>query len=164
MIVTVGRLLLVSITSSWDVQVPLVVVQRNVALVPAGIPVTLDVGDDAVVMVAVPLTTVQRPVPVVGTLPAIVNDPLLHWAWSAPAFAVVGSASFFNTTSSVDEQVPLVTVQRSVALVPTGTPDTVVVFDRGLAIVAIPPNTLHVPVPVVGAFAAIVNVPVLHLS
>ena len=155
---------MVNTTSSADVQVPLVVVQRSVALVPAGIPVTLEVRRPGVVIVAVPLTRVHVPVPVVTALPASVNVPLLHCAWSGPAAAVVGNASFVSTTSSVDEQVPLVTVHRSVALVPTGTPDTPDVDELGLAMIAVPLNTLQDPVPVVGLFAASVNVPVLHFS
>ena len=82
-IVTVGRLLLVKTTSSVDVQVPLVVVQRSVALVPAGMPVTVEVADDGVVIVAVPLISVHRPVPVEGVFAASVKLPLLQLAWSA---------------------------------------------------------------------------------
>ncbi len=77
---TVGKLLFVSTTSSEDVQVPLVVVQRSVALVPAGTPDTDDVGEDALEIVAVPLTTVHIPEPLAGVLPASVKDPLLHFA------------------------------------------------------------------------------------
>jgi hypothetical protein len=92
-IATVGKLLFVSTTSSVDaVQVPLLIVQRRVALEPAGTPVTPEVADDDVVIVAVPLVTVQAPVPVVGLLPASVNEPSLHFDWSAPAFAPVGTA------------------------------------------------------------------------
>ena len=84
---------MVSTTSSVEVgQLPLAIVQRNVALVPSGTPVTPEVAEDGVVMVAVPLTTVHVPVPVVGAFPASVNEPLLHCAWSGPAAAVVGVA------------------------------------------------------------------------
>ena len=77
---TVGKLLFVSTTSSVDaVQVPLLIVQRSVALEPDGTPVTPEVAEDDDVIVAVPLTTLQVPVPVTGTLPANVNDPLLHF-------------------------------------------------------------------------------------
>jgi hypothetical protein len=76
---TVGKLLFVSTTSSVDaVQLPLLIVQRSVALEPAGTPVTPEVAEDDVVIVAVPLTTLQAPVPVVGVLPASVNEPSLH--------------------------------------------------------------------------------------
>ena len=54
------------------------------------------------------------------------------------------------------------TVQRITALVPTGTPVTVVVADVVLVIVAVPLCTLHTPVPIAGAVAAMLNVLVLH--
>jgi hypothetical protein len=87
----VGAALLVNTTSSAEaVQGALLMVQRNVALVPLGTPVTVEVGDEALVIVAVPLTTDQEPVPTVAVLPARVNEPLLQFDWSAPALAVVG--------------------------------------------------------------------------
>ena len=86
--VIAGAALLVKTTSSNTTQGPSVTVQSNVAEVPAGTPVTADVGDDVVVIDAEPATTVQRPLPEVGVLPANVNDPLPHCAWSAPALAV----------------------------------------------------------------------------
>lgn len=91
---TVGKLLFVNTTSSVEEQVPFVVVQRKVALEPAGTPVTPEVAEDALEIEAVPLTTVHTPEPVVGALPANVKLPLLQFARSAPAAAVVGSASF----------------------------------------------------------------------
>ena len=53
-------------------------VQVNVALLPAVIPVTPEEADEGDVMVAVPEVTVQRPVPVVGEFPAKVNALVLH--------------------------------------------------------------------------------------
>jgi hypothetical protein len=80
-------------TSSVEaVQLALVTDQRSVALVPAVTPVTAEVAEEAVAIVAVPLTTVQVPVPVAGVLAAMVKSPLLHLAWSGPALAVVGNA------------------------------------------------------------------------
>jgi hypothetical protein len=78
-IATVGKLLFVSTTSSDDaVHAPLLIVQRNVALEPAGTPVTPEVAEEDELIVAVPLTRLQAPVPVVGLLPANVNEPSLH--------------------------------------------------------------------------------------
>ena len=74
----VGKALLVSIISSVDVQAPFVIVHLSVALVPTGTPVTVEVLDVGVVMVAVPVTTVHKPVPVTGALPASVKFPLLQ--------------------------------------------------------------------------------------
>ena len=56
-------------TSSVEaVQGELEIVHLNVALAPATSPVTPEVGLDAVVTVAVPLITLQDPVPTVGVL------------------------------------------------------------------------------------------------
>ena len=65
-------------TSSKSLQVPLVMVQRRTAVLLVGTPVTPDVGELGVVIVAVPLISVQVPVPEVGLLPAKVKMPLLH--------------------------------------------------------------------------------------
>ena len=75
----VGKALLVSITSSVDVQAPFVIVHLSVALVPTGTPVTAEVLDVGVVIVAVPVTTLHKPVPTVGLLPASVKFPLLQF-------------------------------------------------------------------------------------
>jgi hypothetical protein len=125
-------------------------------------PVTPDVAEDGVVIVAVPLTTLHAPVPEVAVLPASVKDVLLQLTISVPALATVAAASLVSTTSSVEVQVPLVVVQRSVTLVPAVTLVTVVVADAAVVMVADPETMLHAPVPVVGAVAAIVNVLVLH--
>ena len=74
----VGVALFVNTTSSVEVQAPLVIVHLNVALVPTGTPVTPEVLEVGLEIVAVPLTTVHEPVPVVGLLAAIVKLPLLH--------------------------------------------------------------------------------------
>ena len=145
-----------------DVQVPLVIVQRRVAGLPAVTPVTPEVAEDGVVIVAVPLTTLQAPVPTLGALPASVKDVLLQLTRSVPAAATVAAASFVSTTSSVDVQVPLVVVQRRVTLLPAVTPVTVVVAEDAVVIVAEPLTMLQAPVPVVAAVAAIVNVLVLQ--
>ena len=68
---------LISTSSVLAVQLPLLIVQRNVA-VPAVKPVTPDVAEDGVVIVAVPLTTLQLPVPTDGTFPANVAIVVLH--------------------------------------------------------------------------------------
>jgi hypothetical protein len=63
---------LVIITSSVDgVQFPLLIVHRSV-FVPIPIPVTPEVGEEGVVMVAVPEITDQAPVPAAGIFPASV--------------------------------------------------------------------------------------------
>jgi hypothetical protein len=145
------------------VHVPFAIVHLNVAEVPTGTPVIPDVADVGVVIVAVPIITLHVPVPVTGEFPARVKLPLLHWLMSVPAFAVVGVASFVITTSSIDAaHAPLVIVHLNVAEIPTGTPVTPDVEDVGVVIVAVPENTLHVPVPVTGEFPASVKFALLH--
>ena len=80
MTITVGSALFVCTTSSVEEHVPLVMVHRRVALVPTGTPVTVDVADEGVVIVAVPLTRLHTPVPEVAALPARVKEPLLQLA------------------------------------------------------------------------------------
>jgi hypothetical protein len=151
---TVGSALFVSTTSSVDVHVPLVIVHLSVALVPTGTPVTVEVADDGVVIVAVPLTTLHTPVPVEAAFPASVKDPLLQFARSVPAAAIVAAASFVNTMVSAVEQVPFVIVHASVAEVPAVKPVTPEVGEDGVVIVAVPLTTLHTPVPVVAVLPA----------
>ena len=139
-------------------------VQRRVAGVPAVTPVTPDVGEEGVVIVAVPLTTLQTPVPTLALLPASVKDPLLQFTRSLPAEATVAVAWFVSTTSSVEVHVPLVVVQRSVTFVPAGIPVTVEVGEEGVVIVAVPLTKLHTPVPVVGVLPVKVKLPLLHCS
>jgi hypothetical protein len=64
---------------------------------------------------------------------------LLHCVMLDPALAVLTGAKFVRTISScVEPQVPLVIVQRSVALVPAGTPVIVVVGEPEVVIEAVP--------------------------
>ena len=67
-----------TISSLDTVQLPLLMVHLNVALDPTVRPVMVVVGELEVVIVAVPLTTLHAPVPVVGVLPAIVAVVTLH--------------------------------------------------------------------------------------
>jgi hypothetical protein len=70
----VGGLNTVMVRSSVEAaQVPLLVVQRR-TLAPKPRPVTAEAGLADVVMIAVPETTVQFPVPVVGVLAASVLE------------------------------------------------------------------------------------------
>ena len=73
-----------------------------------------------------------------------------------------GWTSFVTITSSKALQVPFVTVQRTVALVPAATAVMVVVGELGVVIVAEPLINVHTPVPGLGALCVIVKVLVLH--
>lgn len=91
----------VIITSSVEAtQGELEIVQRSVAVPGTAKPVTPEVGEDGVVIVAVPETTVHAPVPTVGVLPAkvAVLTPQAGFI-SKPALATVGAAE--TTTAAV---------------------------------------------------------------
>ena len=75
----VGSTATLIITSSLELaQAPLLMVHLNVTLLPIVKPVMVLVGELAVVIVAVPATTVHAPVPVVAVLPAKVAVVTLH--------------------------------------------------------------------------------------
>ena len=152
------------ITSSVDaVHGLLDMVQRKVTLDPTVIPVTVLVGLDGVVIVAVPLTTVHTPVPTVGVFPANVVLVTLHKPWSVPASAVVGTSDTLMVTSSLLlPQPPLLMVHLNVTLLPIVRPVTVLVSDDGVVIVPVPLTTVHTPVPTVAVLPASVVVVTLH--
>lgn len=136
-------------------------VQRKVAVAPAA-TVIFEVGEDGVAIVAVPLATDHNPVPTTGVLAAITKVEVLHWVIFDPAAEVVGEASLVKVTFAPVEQAPLVMVQRTTAAVPTGTPETVVIFTAGKAMVAEPLTKLQEPTPTKGIFPVAVNKPLLH--
>lgn len=75
----VGGLAILIITSSvLELHAPLLIVQRNVTLVPTVKPVTVVVGLLAVVIVTVPLTTLHTPVPMDAVLPVNCALVTLH--------------------------------------------------------------------------------------
>ena len=75
----VGVALLVKIISSVLVlQLPLLTVHLNVALVPAVTPVMVVVREVASVIVALPDTTLQLPVPVTGAVAFMIKVLVLH--------------------------------------------------------------------------------------
>jgi hypothetical protein len=65
-------------TSSVELQVPLVIVQRKVIFVLVGTLVTVEVAEDDVVIVDVPLINDHAPVPDDGLFPDKVNVDVLH--------------------------------------------------------------------------------------
>jgi hypothetical protein len=161
---TVGVVATFITTSSDEVgQIPFVIVQRSVAEPPITKPVTPEVAEAGVVIVAIPETTVHKPVPIAGALPASVAVVILQRFWSGPALAVVGAWSILSITSSLLlPQPPLDIVHRNVTLVPNDKPVTVEVGEAGVVIVAIPATTVHVPLPTPGVLPASVVVVTLH--
>jgi hypothetical protein len=159
--------LFVKTTSSLDEHVLFVTVHLSVKELPAVKPEIADVALVGVVIVApfAAPTIVHRPVAgLVGTLPAKVNEPLLHCDWSTFAFAVTLEL-FVKTTSSFDEHVPLDTVHLKVTELPAVNPVTPVVALVGVVIVApfAAPTIVQRPVAgLVGTLPANVNEPLLH--
>ena len=114
LMLTAGLVLFVNATLSVDaVHDPLEIVHVKVALLPAVTPVTPDVAEEAVVMVAVPLDTVHKPLPTEAALPAKVKAALAHCSMSLPAADTVGVlytvplAATFLVVASVDVQATL---------------------------------------------------------
>jgi hypothetical protein len=91
---TVVGAVLVSVISDCVVgqDAPLVTVHLNVALAPEGTPVIVVVADVALVITAVPVTTLQEPVPTVGEVAAMVKVPLLHCVILEPATDALAGA------------------------------------------------------------------------
>ena len=73
-----GSGLIVIITSSVELQGPFEIVHLKVTEVPATSPVTVEVEDEGVVIVAAPVTTVHAPVPVIGALPVSAVEVVSH--------------------------------------------------------------------------------------
>ena len=69
---------LIKVTSLVELQVPLVMVQRNTAVPLAGTPVTPELYNVVSVILAVPDIFVHAPTPDVGVLAVNVKLPLAH--------------------------------------------------------------------------------------
>ena len=151
------------IVSTEPGHTPFVIVQVRVAEPPIKSPVTPDVGEDGVVIVAGPATTAHIPEPTVGVFPAKVVVVTLQRFWSGPALAIVGSASTTITIESIElGQIPFEIVHVKVAEVPITKPVTPDEGEEGVVTVAVPATTAHKPVPTTGAFPA--NVVVVTLQ
>ena len=154
---TVGKSnLKIVIESNESAHVPFEIVHTNV-FVPTLNAVIPEVGDVGVVGVAEPTTTVHNPVPTTGVFPASVAV-VVQTVWSILALAVVGGVSRKIVMSSTEGvHTPLEIVQRNV-FTPKLNPVTPEVGEVGVVTTPVPANTVHVPVPTIGAFAASVAV------
>ena len=133
-------------------------VQRKVAVPGMFKPVIPELGEFAAVMVAIPETRDQEPVPTEAIFAAKVAVLMLQSVISAPALAVVGiSLLVMATSSDVAVQGALVIVQRN-TFVPTANPVMPEFAALGEVIVAVPETNVHDPVPAVGVLPARVAV------
>ena len=149
-----GASTVIIISSEEGLQDPLDIVHRNVAEEPTNNPVTSEVGEAGVVMLAVPDTTVQTPVPTEAVFPAKVVVVRLHNTWSELASATSGNSFTLTTISSSEAvHVPLETVHLKVV---AGPPITNPVIpeegEAGVVMVAVPDINVHRPVPTKGVF------------
>lgn len=160
----VGNALTDTVTSSVEeAHTPLLTVHLSTLLEPTVKPVNPLVALPAVVTDALPEVTVQAPVPTVGVLPAKVAVVMLHKPWSVPALEVVGRASIWMLTSSVETaQNPLLIVHRKTVVAPTVKPVTVELGSFAELMLPLPLTTVHVPVPTVGVLPDKVVLVTLH--
>src|SRR5687767_2836324 len=135
------------IVSEEEGQTPLEMVHWKV-FIPTANPVTGDEGEEGLVMVPLPVTSVHSPVPVTGTLPFSMAE-FVQMTWSVPALAEVGDASRVIVTVSEEKQTPLVMVQAK-EFAPMPSPVTDVAGDKGDTIVPDPAIKVHKPVPITG--------------
>ena len=139
-----------------DEQVPAEVILHCKILFPNDKPETVVLGLFELVKTALPLTTDQLPVPVVGVLAAnVVEFVVIQIVCDGPALAIldVGSTCIVMV-EDVDEQVPAEVIVHCKILFPKDKPEIVVVGLLEFVNTAEPDTTLHEPVPVVGVFVA----------
>lgn len=131
-------------------------------MVPAVKPVTGVVGESEFVIVPEPLISDQVPTPAVGVLAAnVVDGVLMQSVWLGPALATLGTAFTTMLTDEEDDgQTPLEVV-HSKTLVPVPNAVMPVVGESELVMLPAPESNVHVPLPAVVVFAAIVVVSVL---
>jgi hypothetical protein len=145
------------------VQVPLLMVHTSEEEAPAVKEVTAEVLEAAVETSADPEGTVHKPVPMAGLFAASVVEVTLQSTESAPAFAVVGTASIRITMSSEEAgHAPLAMVQRITEEAPTESAVIPEVLEAGVVMLAVPETRVHVPVPVTGTLPARVVVVILQ--
>ncbi len=143
-----------------DEHVPAEVIVHSKIFVPSVNPVTVVLGLVEFVITPPPVNTLHVPVPVVGVLAAnVALGEEIQTVWLLPALAIlVAGSTMIVIVLDVDEQVPALVIVHSKIFVPNVNPVTVVLGLVEFVITPPPVNTDHVPVPVVGVFAAKVAV------
>ena len=104
-------------------------------------------------IIAEPAVTVHVPIPGEGSLAFMMKLVALQSVWLLPALATAAAGRVVSSTSSVEAaQLPLVIVQRAVALAVLIVSE--LVGDAALLKEPVPLTSVQVPVPEVGLFAA----------
>ena len=137
-------------------QVPALVIDHCNMFDPNVNPVTvvLALVDD--VITPPPVSTLHVPVPVVGVFAAnVAVGELIQSVWLLPAFAILlAGSSVMVIVDVVDEQVPALVIDHCKMFVPKERFVTVLFGANEFDKIPVPLITDHVPVPVVGVFAA----------
>jgi len=149
---TVGGTSLVTVTVLADAgHTPFEIVHTN-WFDPLLKPVTELFGKEVLITDAVPVITVQRPVPIAGVL-ALRVAVVEHTVCVVPAFDNVGGISRITVTVLVDAgQTPFEIVHTNL-FVPLLKPVTGLFEEAGLTTEAVPVTTVHTAVPVTGVLA-----------
>ena len=110
----------------------MLIVHVNVALVPAGNPVTVVVGEVASVIVTSVFGVLHIPLPTPGVFPANVKSVVSHNVWSDPAADVVGNGSTTQLTLStlLSHPLPSQFLLDSIIAVPGAAAKLGIVFDH----------------------------------
>ena len=137
------------VTLALVLQAPFVTVHKKMEASPTIRPETPDDKLEGVVTTPKPEVVVQLPVPGEGLLPDNVVEVTLHKFCIEPALAVTGVLTVVPAVAEVTH-VPLVIVHVYVNDVPEVTVEVVDAFVE-LTKLAAPPDTVHTPVPGLGA-------------
>jgi hypothetical protein len=152
-----GKALVVMVTLETEAAHGELLIDQVKTVIPAVNPVSVEEGDNELVIIPEPDTLIHTPVPVAGALPARVVEPVLtQTVWFVPAFEMEGGAIPVIVTLAEDGAHGLFEIVHRKTFGPIPSPVMVVLGRAGLVIVPLPRITLQIPVPDTGVFAAIV--------
>ena len=123
-------------------------------------------AEEALPKIIAPVGEVHAPVPTFGIVLAEILNVLLLQLGEEDDAVTLGKILFVNVTKVILEdvaaQLPLVTVQVAVAVVPAVTPEIAKGF--AVEVAGEPPVTVQTPVPTVGLVAVTVNRGLSHFT
>jgi hypothetical protein len=125
--------------------------------IPIANPVMVVFSILGLVIIPVPEINVQYPVPTVGVLAAIVVvGDAIQSVCVGPAFDTEGISFTIKATVAVEAKHGGFEIVHAKTFVPNPKPVIVVFSIVGFVIIPLPETKVHIPVPTVGVFAAIV--------